>query len=225
MPKQSWKSGFWKTACATALYAVVHSALASRWAKEKAEQFAGVRYRNSLYRTFYLAQSLGTMVILIRFISRQPTRPLYRLRGLPAVPFRLAQAGGLAWAMAAAVEVGLPGILGLRPLAQLAVERANIEPKPEAQGPAIHDGRLQTDGPFRWSRHPLNFAPLPILWFHPRMTTTLLAFNVVTLLYMPIGSYFEEQRLHARYGSIYEDYRHSQVPFYWPRRPARQALR
>ncbi len=71
-------------------------------------------------------------------------------------------------------------------------------------------------GPFRLSRHPLNLAPLPILWFNPRVSTNLLAYNVVSTAYLLLGSMNEERRLEARYGQPYRDYQESSVPFYVP---------
>jgi methanethiol S-methyltransferase len=75
---------------------------------------------------------------------------------------------------------------------------------------------MRIAGPFRWSRHPLNFWPLPILWLHPRMTTNLLAFNAAATIYLVIGSVHEEARLRNAYGTDYIAYQQSEVPFYLP---------
>ena len=98
---------------------------------------------------------------------------------------------------------------------------ASVVPRePEAQGPA-HDARgMRATGPFAWMRHPLNFAPLPVLWLHPHMTANLAAFNAAATLYLVVGSRHEEARLLAAHGADYERYRRGGVPFYWPRRPA-----
>jgi hypothetical protein len=92
-----------------------------------------------------------------------------------------------------------------------------VPPEPEAQGPALDaEGRRHALGPFARSRHPLNFAPLPVLWLWPRMTTSLLAFNTAATIYFVIGSLHEEARLRDAYGDDYDAYRTSGVPFYVP---------
>lgn len=209
---------FLKVCAATAVYAIVHSALASRRAKQISEALLGPRQRNAVYRPFYLIQSVATIVGLIVYVRRMPGRTLYQFRGFAAAPFRLVQVGGVAWATYAAYEVGLSEILGLRGLGQLLRGDSYISPEPEAQGPACTaEGTLRVKGPFLLSRHPLNFAPLVILWSNPRMTTNLLAFNVVATIYLVIGSVHEEARLQAAYGREYANYTQSRVPFYLPR--------
>jgi protein-S-isoprenylcysteine O-methyltransferase Ste14 len=209
---------FLKVCTATAVYALVHSAFASRRAKQMSAAALGHRYRNAVYRPFYLVQSIATIAVLMVYIRRLPGRTLYRFHGAPAAPFRLIQAGGIVWATYAAYEVGLSEILGLRGLLQLLRGEAEIAPEPEAQGPApTPEGTLRVTGPFVLSRHPLNVAPLVILWSNPRMTTNLLAFNVVSTLYLVIGSWHEEVRLRSAYGDEYQNYTQSGVPFYVPR--------
>lgn len=75
---------------------------------------------------------------------------------------------------------------------------------------------MRVRGPFRLSRHPLNVAPLPVLWFNPRVSTNLLAYNLVSTAYLLLGSKNEELRLEARYGQPYRSYQQGAVPFYLP---------
>lgn len=213
-----WRKGFLKVCVATAVYAVIHSAFASRKAKQVTQSLIGPRYRNALYRPFYLLQSVVTIIPLVAYIRRQPSRTLYHFRGIAAVPFRLAQGGGILWAVYAAYEVGMSEILGIRPVRQLLSGEHEIAPEPEAQGPALtKDGSLQTAGPFRLSRHPLNLAPAIILWLNPRQTTNLAAYNAVGTIYLIVGSWHEELRLRAAYGEVYRHYEKGPVPFYLPR--------
>ena len=120
-------------------------------------------------------------------------------------------------------QVGLRRITGLENfLAWLG--DGPVPPEPEAQGPALDGEGLTHDaGPFAWSRHPLNFAPLPVFWLWPRMTTNLLAFNTAATLYLVVGSLHEEARLREALGGDYDAYLSSGVPFYVPA-PARSAL-
>ena len=75
---------------------------------------------------------------------------------------------------------------------------------------------MRATGPFELHRHPLNFAPLPVLWLFPRMTTRLAALAGASTAYLVLGSLHEEVRLRSAYGPAYERYQRSGVPFYVP---------
>lgn len=213
-----WRS-MAKVAAATAGFGVVHSALASRPAKRAAARVLGERNRNGLYRVGYIVQSVATFGALAAYVRRQPSRELYRVEGPAALAMRAAQVGALVYATAAARQVGLGRITGLESL-QAWRGDGPVEAEPEAQGPALDgEGRRRGPGPFAWSRHPLNFAPLPVFWLCPRMTTSRLAFNTAATIYFVIGSVHEEARLRAAYGDDYDAYQKSGVPFYVPIRP------
>jgi methanethiol S-methyltransferase len=172
-----------KIAGATAAFAVVHSLLASRAAKSAADRLMGERKRAALYRPFYLAQSLVTFGGLYAYSRTLPDKTLYEVRGSAARLMNLGQLGGLAYAVWAAKEVGTKDILGIREIQDLTHGKPDISPEPEAQGPAPDGGEMRVQGPFRWSRHPLNFAPLPIFWLMPKMTVQLLAYNLTMTAY------------------------------------------
>lgn len=210
-------ASFLKVIAATALYAIVHSVLASRTAKQLASRAVSPRVSNALYRPFYLVQSFVTIAFLIRYIRKQPKQELYALKGLAALACRLVQASAFVWATYAAYEVGLTEILGFRGALEWLYGKPSIAPPPEAQGPALTEsGELRVAGPFRRSRHPLNVVPLVILWSNPRMTTNLLAYNLLSTFYLVVGSWHEAVRLRAAYGKVYDDYTRSGVPFYLP---------
>jgi methanethiol S-methyltransferase len=217
-----WRSML-KVAAATAVFGLVHSGLASRTAKRAAARTFGQRNRNGLYRVFYIGQSLVTSGLLAAYIRRQPSNELYRIRGRLAFLMHAVQFGAVVYATSAAAQVGLRRITGLESfLAWLG--DGPVPPEPEAQGPALdNEGRRHAAGPFAWSRHPLNFAPLPILWLWPRMTTNLLAFNTATTIYLVVGSLHEEARLREAFGEEYDAYVNSGVPFYLPA-PERSSL-
>lgn len=210
-----WRSMV-KVGAATALYGLAHSALASRTAKRAAARTFGERNRNGLYRVAYIAQSAATFGLLAAYIRRQPSRELYRIEGPAAVVMHAIQAGSLVYATAAAGQVGIRRILGLESFVAWLGD-GPVPPEPEAQGPALDsEGRRHLLGPFAWSRHPLNFAPLPIFWLWPRMTTSLLAFNTAATVYLVIGSLHEEARLREAFDDEYDAYLSSGVPFYVP---------
>jgi hypothetical protein len=119
-------------------------------------------------------------------------------------------------AVAAAHQVGILRITGLENLAAWFADGA-VSPEPEAQGPALDQGRQDRLGPFAWSRHPLNFVPVPIFWLWPRMSTNLLAFNTAATAYLLLGSIHEESRLRKAFGPACESYQRSGISFYLPR--------
>lgn len=212
-----------KVAAATAAFGVVHSLLASRAAKRAAAQLFGERNRNGLYRVFYIGQSFVTFGLLAAYIRRQPSRELYRVQGPLALSMHALQAVALVYATSAARQVGVRRITGLESFTAWLGD-GPVPEEPEAQGPALdEEGRQHAAGPFAWSRHPLNFAPLPIFWLWPRMTSNLLAFNIAATIYLVVGSLHEEARLREAFGDGYDAYLNSGVPFYIPA-PERSGL-
>lgn len=210
-----------RIAGAVAAFAALHSLLASRQAKAAASRVAGDRARAGWYRVLFNAQAVATFAALGVYARRLPDRTLYRATGALAGVLRTGQLAGLAVAALAVREVGLGRMAGTASLGAWTRGAAVVPPEPEAQGPARDAaGGMRATGPFAWMRHPLNFAPLPVLWLHPHMTVNLAAFNAAATLYLVAGSRHEEARLGAAYGADYETYRSGGVPFYWPRRPA-----
>lgn len=203
---------------ATGVYAAVHSALASRRVKEAAARRLGRRQRDGLYRAFYNAQAVVTFAGLGAYLLSLPREEVYHVRGPAAAAMRAGQAGGLLWAVLAARSVGIGPITGWDSF-QAWVRGASPFPEPEAQGPALdEDGTMRVEGPFRYSRHPLNLAPLPVFWLQPLMTTRWLGFNAVATLYLVLGSVHEERRLNAAYGEPYRRYVREGPPFLLPLR-------
>jgi hypothetical protein len=209
-----------KILLATAAYAAVHSLLASRAAKDAAARVAGTRQRNGWYRVAFNAQAVAGFGALAWWGWRLPDRALWRARGATRVALHLVQLGGLALGWRAVRQVGAARMLGLASARAWLAGHADVPPEPEAQGPApsehAPDGALVTGDAFATSRHPLNVAPLPVLWAMPVMTTNLAAFNAAATLYLVLGSRHEESRLRRAYGARYEAYRRSGVPFYVP---------
>jgi methanethiol S-methyltransferase len=205
-----------KVLLATLAYAGVHSLLASRAVKQGSARLLGERTRNALYRPFYLVQSLATFAVLAAYIRRQPTRALWDVRGPMRWVMRTGQLTSLGWAVWAASEIGLSRVFGVSSVAAYLDGEQHVPKEPEAQGPAERDGHMYVEGPFRWSRHPLNFAPIPIFWLNPTMTTRLLTFTIASTAYFFIGSLHEEHRLKQAYGDTYREYLNSGRPFLIP---------
>lgn len=202
---------------ATAVFAVVHSALASRPAKRAAANVVGQAAVDAWYRPFFVVQAIAATAWWARAVLREPDRTLWRA---PAPLATVMVAGQIAsawwmWRAARAVGIGrLVGVPGVRArLAGRTPPRAQ-----EAQGPAPGPQGMRASGPFLRSRHPLNAAPITILWLQPHMTRNRFAVTLLATAYFALGSRHEEARLRAEHGPDYEGYRRSGVGFLFPRR-------
>lgn len=201
---------------ATLAFAAVHSMLATRSAKRIAARLLGEQRRDATYRVFFVVQSLAGFGALLAYGSRLPSDTLYRVEGPGALALRIGQAAGMAYLLVGLKEVGVAQWSGYANL-QAWRQGLPIPPGPAAQGPELKpDGELGIGGPFLHSRHPLNFAGIPIFWLTPHMTTRRLAFNLVGTLYFVLGSKHEEIRLRQAYGEPYRRYIERDVPFFWP---------
>lgn len=206
-----------KIVAATVLFAGVHSLLAGRAAKKAASRMLGERRRNALYRPFYNAQAVITFGALLLYGLKLPDRELYRATAPLSRLMRFGQVLSLLYLLHAARQIGILKFAGVPNLGALLAGRTSVPREPEGQGPALDArGELKATGPFRASRHPLNFGMIPVLWLMPRMTVNLAAFNAVVTVYLLVGSLHEEARLRAAYGRPYVDYQHSGVNFFVP---------
>jgi protein-S-isoprenylcysteine O-methyltransferase Ste14 len=87
---------------------------------------------------------------------------------------------------------------------------------PDGQEPSpAGDGTMRTTGPLGYTRHPLNWSLLLLFWLQPRMTTRLLAFNLVMTAYLILGSLHAEAHMTRFYGDAYREYQ-NHVPFFAP---------
>lgn len=209
-----WK-GMLKVATASAVYFLVHSALASDWTKARAGQLFGPGLADALYRPAYLIQGLLLLALLAVYIRRQPGRDLYRAEGVWWWVLRAGQAAALGLLAWAAVSVGFGHLTGWDGLAAW-WQGAEVPRMPDGQEPSpAGDGAMRTAGPLGSTRHPLNWSLLPLVWLNPRMTTRLLAFNLVLTAYVFLGSLHAEAHMLRFYGDAYRAYQ-EQVPFLAP---------
>jgi protein-S-isoprenylcysteine O-methyltransferase Ste14 len=197
--------GMMRVAGATIGFAFWHSLLCSRAAKSGARKWLGQRRGAASYRVFFNAQSVVTVGALILFILHQPQRTLYRARGQKRMLHWCAQLGCLLLAIRGFFDLGPKQFSGAQDW-QAGQENRALEAA-EAQGPRLeNDGRIRALGLFRWSRHPLEWLPILLLWLTPTLKTNWLAFDILGALYSFLGAHQEEKRLLEKSGASYEEY-------------------
>ena len=203
-----------------ALWALIHSVLASKQAKDLTRRIAGPRYRDGLYRFAFNAQSVVLLVWAARRFSRLPDRELYRAKPPWSWLFRASQVASLGVLFSGVRVMGILNFAGITPLRDFLTGK-DVRSEPEAQGPPIGaDDEVVRAGAFRFTRHPGNLGALGFFLFLPRMTANRAILAALVALYVVLGSLHEEYRLQAAYGAAYERYRRA-VPFLIPRRPRR----
>jgi methanethiol S-methyltransferase len=209
-----WK-GMLKVAFATAVYFLVHSALANDGTKARAADLFGQRNADAFYRPFYLLQGLVLVALLVVYVRRQPGRDLYRAEGGWWWVLRAGQAAGLLFLGWAALGVGLSHLTGCENLTAW-WQGTEVPRMPDGQEPSpAGDGTMRATGPLGYTRHPLNWSLLLLFWLQPRMTTRLFAFSVVMTLYVFLGSIHAEGHMLQFYGDAYRGYQ-ERVPFFAP---------
>jgi methanethiol S-methyltransferase len=205
-----------RTLWLAALFAVVHSGLASRQAKELVVRILGTRYRDGLYRLLYSILAYLMFAWTVASFYRLPDRVLYQAPAPLSWLMRLGQVASLLMVVQCIRIMGFREGFGIAGLA--AISRGDLpEREPEGQGPRLdRDGELLVTGPYRYSRHPVNLAAFGIAWLHPRMTVNWFTIAIVASLYAVVGSIHEEFRLRRAYGERYARYQRM-VPFMFPR--------
>ncbi len=220
LPRDASRAAAGRVLLMCAIWAGVHSLLASKGAKELAIRAAGPRSRDGLYRLAYNAQSVLSVALAAWWFLRLPDRELYRA-GYPwSLLFRAGQAVSLGVLFSGVWVVGVLEFAGLVPLWRLLTGRES-RPEPEAQGPPIGaDGEMVEAGAFRYTRHPGNLGAMGFFLLWPRMTVNRAVLAALVALYVVLGSMHEESRLRLAYGEAFERYRRK-VPFLIPRPPRR----
>jgi protein-S-isoprenylcysteine O-methyltransferase Ste14 len=199
-------------------FAVVHSLLASRPAKDAVRRLAGDRVRDGVYRTAFTTHSGFWALWLLWRTWQLPDRVLVQVPPPWAWLLRAGQLACVGVAFATGLIIGIPQFNGWPQLAAF-LRGQPPAPEPGAQGPPLdRDGELRVAGPYRFTRHPANLALLLFLLF-PKITVRGLTVGVIAALYMVLGSIHEETRLRARYGAAYARYQ-GRAPFLLPGLPS-----
>lgn len=180
-----------------ALWGVIHSILASHFAKDMFKGFLGSGGMR-LYRLGYNIFSGISFAPILYLLVVLEDQPLYQV---PA-PWSLVMRGGQALSalllLVAVLQTDTLSFIGLRQLFE------------EEQS-----GQLVTRGLYKVVRHPLYLFSLLFLWLSPSMSVNSLVFNIGVTFYFVIGAYFEERKLLRDFGAAYAEYK-SKTPFLIP---------
>ena len=184
---------------AAALYAAVHSWLASQRMKDWTRRTLGPATDRWYRLAFNLVGGVTFLPLLVMLVWL-PDRTLYT----QSPPWLwLALLGQLVAAAGILYGLWLTNIwhfLGLCQFLDLP-DDGRIDCKPP----------LVIAGMYRWVRHPLYFWALALIWLTPQMTVNRLALFATLSLYLYVGTFFEERRLVAEFGDEYRAYQR-QVP-------------
>lgn len=181
----------WIILGAILIYGVIHSFLASLWAKARVKNDLGPLAQRG-YRLAYNLFAGVTLLPLLALPGLLPDRGLYHIPFpwvLLSIFFQVAAAAALGVGL---LQTGLWSFLGIQQLL------GSIENEPPV---------LVVHGLYRWVRHPLYTAGLVFIWLIPVMTFNLLAFNIGLSGYILVGAIFEERKLLREYGPAYAEYR------------------
>jgi protein-S-isoprenylcysteine O-methyltransferase Ste14 len=182
------------------LYAGLHSLLAALRVKQWVQRSLGAE-ADRWYRLAYNVIAVITLLPLLPLLALLPDRTFYVVPS----PWRWLMGGGQLLAL-----VGLTTTLFQTDLWRFLGLSQLLAQRPDA-GEA-----LQVGGFYCWVRHPLYFFSLLLIWLTPAMSVNLLTVYLLFTLYFYIGTFFEERRLLAEFGAVYEQYRRA-VPRLIPR--------
>ena len=180
------------------LFFIQHSGMVRQELSARLAAFLPIHY----HRVFYTLVSSAVLTAVV--VLWQPARePLLELQGT------------LRWVARGAFLLGLAGFAwGVSALKSFdAFGGTEIKTywkgrRPEPQGFSI-------SGPYRWTRHPLYFSSLLLIWSCPDLTTDRLFFNVLWTAWIYVGTFLEERDLVAEFGDTYRRYQRT-VPMLIP---------
>lgn len=168
------------------IFFLQHSVMVRKGVKERLKTLIP----ESHYKAFYALSSIVVLLAVLIFWQKSPVV--------------MAQAGGMVfWLLRALFVCCLIGFfwaaksldsfdaLGIYPL----TGRKNGQPR-----------QITARGPYRWSRHPIYFLLIIIIWACPVLTLDRLIFNLLWTIWMMIGTFLEDRDLHREFGSPYREY-------------------
>ncbi len=168
---------------ALAVWGVVHSVLASNFAKDMIGN-AG------LYRLGYNIFAVISFAPILYLMKTLPDQLVYQV----PTPWSALMFGGQIFAalmlLVAFLQTDSLSFVGLRQLVE--TEKS---------------GQLVTRGLYRVVRHPLYTFGLLFIWLTPTASQNSLTVYIGATIYTLVGAYFEERKLLREFGDAYAEYK------------------
>ena len=184
-------SNSWLILFAVALYGIIHSFLASTWAKDQARVWFGAPVER-WYRLVYNLIGFLSLLPVLALIAWLPDQRYYAI--LPPWLY-LSLAGQVLAVLVLVAGVKQTGVFPFLGLKQLFTQ------------PVVGSQLLEVGGLYRFVRHPLYSAGIIFIWLSPVMTANLLLLNIGLTVYIVAGAWFEERKLLHEFGEAYAEYR------------------
>ena len=182
---------------AALLYGFIHSLIAANGFKHLIYRLLGEGAKK-YYRLFYSLFASVTLLPVLILPAVIPDQTLYKIPE-PLVYFTVfIQSVSVLLLVYSVLQTGALQFIGLS----------------QAFGLKRED-KLNTDGLYRYMRHPLYTFSLLVLWLTPTMTRNFALLYASLTVYIIIGAIFEERKLLQTFGAAYQEYR-AKTPFLIP---------
>jgi protein-S-isoprenylcysteine O-methyltransferase Ste14 len=168
---------------ALALWGVVHSILASNFAKD---MLGGA----SFYRLGYNIFAAISFVPILYLMATLPDKAIYQVPAPWSTLMRGGQLLAVLMLFIAFLQTDSLSFVGLRQLFE-----------------TTGSSQLVTRGLYRVVRHPLYTFGLLFIWLSPAVSQNSLTVYIGATLYTLIGAYFEERKLLREFGDSYAEYK------------------
>lgn len=182
------------------IFFLQHSIMVRKGFKNRLGKFMPEIYHSA----FYGITSAITLLLVMNFWQKTPVFIVHAdgiIYWLLRALFILSLLGFF-WG---AKALGSFDALGVKPLMRYISNRPD---KPQ---------QIIAKGPYRWSRHPLYFFLIILIWSCPVLTLDRLIFNIMWSIWIIIGTFLEDRDLHREFGRQYSEYS-SKVPMLIPYR-------
>jgi len=180
-------------------WAIIHSILARKFAKEFMKKIVGENYVKIVYTII-----AGITLSLVLFFWQPIPGVLWQTEGILYWIITILYIGCIIGMIYTTFLVNFLDFLGVRTLLQIL---KNKPYKPQA---------FSTRGLYGYCRHPMDLLFIVAFWMAPVMSFGRLEFTILGTSYFLIGIIFEERNQHEEYGKIYELYC-ANVPMWIPR--------
>ncbi len=181
------------------LWGFIHSIIARDFIKDPITRWVGKEF----YKLFYVTMA-GITQCLMLYFYRPLSGVVWETQGmlywiLTALFFACLSMGGFSSLILDYMEV-----LGVRGI----IRRMRNEPDKPTE--------LVVKGPYAFTRHPVYFSMIGVLWIGPVMTVSRLEFAILGTIYLFVGTYLEDIDTKKTLGDAYKEYSDN-VPMIIPR--------